>query len=108
MTTQSELLWEIMEGEAIRKYMINDATKPAMLICNGPFTAPDAKRREFYTVYFGSGIAHWNVRNLKLAEAKAEEILKTAKEPVAIKVIDKEGNMVKHLSFQPLPVALTS
>jgi hypothetical protein len=101
MASQQELLWEIMESEAVRRYIIGDATKSGILICNGPFTAPDAKRSEFYTVYFGNGIAHWNFKNLKLAEAKAEEILSTAKETVSVRVFDKSNNIVKRLSFSP-------
>ena len=88
-----------MEMEAKRAYFIDDAEKPAAIISTSIFVAPDAKKGEWCSVYFGQGIQHWNTKTLKQAEAKVEEIFKTAKKPIRVKVVDQDNNPIKFLRF---------
>lgn len=90
---ENNLLWDLMEVEA-EKYFINDATLPGIIIASGPFTAPDAKRYEFATVYFGRGIAHWNFKNKAQARLKVKEILTTANKRITVFVEDDKGKRI--------------
>ena len=94
-----QVLWELMELEAVEKcYIYREdeqcyAELPAMLIASGPFVAPDAKRNEFYTLWFGQGMKHYNSRTLVKAERKMKEILSTAKRSIQIKVEHRNGRI---------------
>jgi len=94
-----QILWEIMDMEAVEKcYLYKSAEekyaeKPAIIISSGPFVSPDAKRREFYTVWFGQGIAHYNVNNLAQADRKLREILSTAKVGMQAKIVHRTGRI---------------
>lgn len=98
-----QILWELMEMEAIEKYYLyKEATehefgkyadRPAIIISTGPFVSPDARRTEFYTVWFGQGIAHYNFKNLADAENKVKEILATARTEVQAKIEYRNGRI---------------
>jgi hypothetical protein len=94
-------LWEIVEMEAIEKYYIGNATKPAITINTGITASPDAKRGCWYTVYFGNGIAHYNCKNHKQARLKAEEILSHPTHKISVKVYGKNNKFLHYLSFSP-------
>ena len=91
------MVWELMEMEAVEKYYLNRpdegfyAEKPGILIVTGPFVAPDAKRCEFFTVWFGQDIGHWNFRTLPQARAKVREILAAANRPLQVVIEDRKG-----------------
>jgi hypothetical protein len=76
-----EALWDILDMEAKLSYFLwkkdenKWAEKPAIIVCTGFGLAPDHKSGEWCTVYFGHGIAYWNVKNLKQAKLKAEAFL---------------------------------
>ena len=88
--TPSNILWDLMEMEARERYYLDRegfrAEKPGIIISTGVFRAPDAKKTEFYTVWFGQGTAHWNFTSLKKARAKVQEILATANVPIKVRV----------------------
>lgn len=94
-----QVLWELMEMEAVEScYLFNEhegkyAEKPAIIISSGPFVSPDAKRTEFYTVWLGQGIAHYNFKWLPLAEQKLKDILATAKEGKQAKIVHRNGKL---------------
>jgi hypothetical protein len=73
-----DLLFEIMESEATDRYFFDrplelfQASKPAVIITTGPFVAPDAKKNEFYTVWF-DGLEHWNFKGHRLAVTFVEK-----------------------------------
>ena len=76
-----EEVWNLLDDEAKVKYYLwrkdkgQYAEKPAIIVCTGIGLAPDHKRGEWFTVYFGHGIDHWNAKNLKQAKLKAEAVL---------------------------------
>lgn len=88
--TSSNILWELMEMEARERYYLDRtgfrAKKPGIIISSGVFRSPDAKSNEYYTVWFGQGLAHWNFKSLKKAREKVKEILATAKMPIKLRV----------------------
>ena len=98
-----QVLWELMEMEAVEKcYLYKEATehefgkyadKPAIIISSGPFVSPDAKRTEFFTVWFGQGIAYYNFKNLVSAEKKLKEILASAKAGMQAKIEHRNGRI---------------
>lgn len=92
-------LWELIESEAERKYYIDDRNVAAITINTGTFIAPDAKNREWYTLYFGQGIAHYNFTSLKKAETKALEILNSSKKSIKVTVKDRHKNFLKSYRF---------
>lgn len=93
-------LWDLMEMEAVEKYYINSAEKPGITINTGFMRAPNAKPNENYTVYFGSGIAHYNFKSLKKARQKAEEILNTAKKPLKVRVVDRDNLLLRFITVE--------
>ena len=76
---QKQLLFELMESEADVLYYIRDAEKPAIIIISSPVGHFPKKRGDRYTLWFGQGIERWSFQKLRDAEAKAEQILQTAK-----------------------------
>src|SRR3990172_8716669 len=90
-----DTLWEILESEAGAKYYLwkkdkmQYASRPAVIVCTGIGLASDHKKGDWYTVYFGAGIAHWSAKNFKQAKIKAEEVLSHYSGKV--KMIDKQG-----------------
>lgn len=86
MNMSEQVLWELMEMEAKEQYYIDNATIPAIIISTGLWTDPRAKRSEYYTVWFGRGLASWNFKTLKAAREKVQEILATATKPIQIRV----------------------
>jgi len=84
------VLWELMEMEAKERYYLDragyKAEKPGIIISTGLFRGPDAKNTEFYTVWFGQGIAHWNFKSLTKAREKVQEILATTNVPIRVRV----------------------
>lgn len=89
------VLFELVESEALEKYYLWSeekqayAKKAAITINTGFTTDPNAKSNERYTLYFGSGIAHFNFSNIKKAHVKVGEIFKGKK----AKVVDHKGNV---------------
>lgn len=94
MIEPEKSLWELMEMEAVERYFIDRegfrAEGPGVIITSGIWRAPDCKSTEFYTVWFGQGIGHWNFTNLKCARGKVKEILATAKVSIEVRV-EKRG-----------------
>jgi len=94
-----QILWELMEMEAIEKCYLYKAVEqtyadlPAIIISTGPFVSPDAKRTEFFTVWFGQGIAHYNFKHLVAAENKVKEILATARTGQQAKIEHRNGRI---------------
>jgi len=92
-----QVLWELMEMEAVEKcYLYNEqeskyAEKPAIIISSGPFVSPDAKKLEFYTVWFGQGIAHYNFKHLTDAERQMKAILSTSTKHRLAKIEHRNG-----------------
>lgn len=97
----SDILFELMESNALEKYYIDNAKSPGITIQCGVFTAPDAKKGQHYTVYFGNAIGHWNFSNLNKARAKAEEILAKAVYPITVTVKHRNGKVLRTLSIVP-------
>ncbi len=98
MSVMQDALADFMESEALEKYFINNAEKPAVTIQCGVFTASDAKRGQHYTVWFNL-IGHWNFSKLKDAQKKAEEILATTKKPITVTVKNRSDKVIRSLSF---------
>ena len=93
--TMQDALFGLMESESELKYYLKKtghlgyADKPAVIVATGMWLAPDHKKGEWYTVYFGTGIEHWNVKTIKQAKEKVAEILGHYPNPV--KMVDKFG-----------------
>ena len=92
---QIELLWELMESEALFKYILTGAESPAIIICTDYLTAPDAKKSEHYTLYFGEGITHINFSNLNKAKIKAKEIIDSSKHKRTYRVLNKNNDIIE-------------
>lgn len=99
MSFEEKALFDIMESEALQKYYIDNSEKPAIIIVTGMWLAPNANKKDSYTLYFGEGITHYNFSNFKKAEEKATEILKTAKKPISVRVINRQNDVLKILHF---------
>ncbi len=93
MENVSIFLWYLMESEAIESFYLELGTGeyakiPAIIICTGYLRAPNAKRNENFTLYFGQGLAHFNFKKLEEAKRKAEDILNTSKREIGVKIIN--------------------
>jgi len=94
-----KILWETMEMEAVEKcYLYNEeqgkyAESPAIIISSGPFVSPDAKKTEFFTVWFGQGIAHYNYKHLIDAERQMKAILSTSEKHRQAKIEHRNGKL---------------
>jgi len=99
------IFWELMEAEAVEKcYLYNEqesryADRPAIIISSGPFVSPDAKKLEFFTVWFGQGIAHYNFKHLTDAEQQMKAIVATSKIHKRARVEYKNGR-IQHITWE--------
>lgn len=97
--SENAVLWELMEMEAVEKcYLYNEqeeryADLPAIIISSGPFVSPDAKTLEFFTVWFGQGIEHYNFKHLTDAERRMKAILATSKKHKQAKIEHRDGRI---------------
>jgi hypothetical protein len=82
-----------MESEAVEAYYLDrkgfEAERPGVIITDGMFLSPDAKKGEHFTVWFGQGIGHWNFKTLKDAQAKVAEILSKSREPITPRIVKR-------------------
>ena len=91
-----DALFDVLEGEAEDKYFLwkdNEsrwAEMPAIIIGSGPFAKLGLHS---YTVYFGRGLADWTFKTHHEAEAKALEVLESAKsvKPFKVKHVSHKG-----------------
>jgi len=100
MFAKTEMLYDILESEAVEKYYIDDASKPAVLLLQGILT------NGTWHVYMNMVTRIIRTRKEKEARSKIEEIFnKTTKQIKVYKVSTvgrKQGKRILHGEYKPI------